>query len=165
MNKGKWTIFLLCLLCLACQKNDTDAIPESALGAPVITGYKLIDINGQAAGMVGTPNGKEEANKGSDTYRLRIFPIPALNFVGVRLSFPREGLEKKVWIKQGRLEDKALDQYKLGMYNPEAGTTIFQATTTEDFLNIDASAFPGGYYRLYVSSGDIELYENIVIQK
>lgn len=156
---------MLCLLCMACQKNDTDAIPESALKAPVITGYKLIDINGQAAGMVGTPNGKGEANKDSDTYRLRIFPIPALNFIGVSLKFPRAGLEKRVWIEQGRLEDKALDQYGLGMYNPEGGTTIFQLKTTEDDLNIDASSFPRGYYRLYVSSEDIELYENIVLGK
>lgn len=156
---------MLCLLSLACNKSDTAVVPESLLEAPVITGYKLIDINGQAAGAVGRPNGKAEASKDSETYRLRIFPIPALNFVGVSLQFPKEGLEKKVWIKQGRLEDKALDQYKLGMYNPEAGTTIFQRTTTEDFLNIDASSFSPGYYRLYVSSDDLELYENIVIQK
>src|SRR5688572_8998587 len=111
MNKNKWNIFLLCLLCLACNKSNTSALPESFLDAPVITGYKLIDINGMAAGVVGTPNGKNVDQKGPDTYQLKVFPIPAANTVGISLKFPSPGLEKKVWIKQGRLENKTLDHY------------------------------------------------------
>lgn len=131
--------------------------------APIITGYKLMDINASSLGKVGTPNVKTEMNSGGFLYRMVVYPIPAINFIALHIDAPRDGTDRQIWIKRARANGTFSDNFNFGTLNMNANGNVFDTTITENHLSIMGTRFPKGYYRMYVSVSGHALYENIVI--
>ena len=159
----KISILIISLIIfLSCNKSESNA-PDAIFDAPVITGYKLIDNNGSARGLVGKPNVKTGISVDGIDYQLGVYPIPTIGFLGVAIKAPNDGQKRQIWIKRAVLIDIVPDVYHFNTINMKANASVFDTTITENKLFIDKVNIPNGYYRLYVSVSGQILYENIVI--
>ena len=94
----KLILIFLYAVVASCSKMETSA-PDAMFEAPVITGYKLMDINASSLGKVGNPNVKTEMNSGGVLYRMVVYPIPAINFIALHIDTPKDGTDRQIWIK------------------------------------------------------------------
>jgi hypothetical protein len=89
------SLFLICAIFTSCSKYEAYT-PDMLLEAPIITGYKLIDIYGMPMGLVGMPNIKTEIKDEGTYYKLSVFPIPAQYRVTLVIDAPNDGIERQI---------------------------------------------------------------------
>ncbi|HAH56682.1 MAG: hypothetical protein PHW35_06400 [Lentimicrobiaceae bacterium] len=152
----------------ACSKEETtERLP--GFEVPVVRGFQMRNINGELMGSVGNPNIK--LYDGVDLYSSKVFfssyPNPTSSTLLIFVLDMDYPTTKKIWMVPakylGEPEKSALNQ---GMYTLYAGgTPLFQYEFIHENIGIDVSEFPEGYYRLYVKTKDVLLYDNIVISK
>lgn len=156
------TIILFLGIYTSCSKPESTS-PDPLFEAPIITGYKLIDIYGLPMGVVGSPNVKAEVTSGGILYRMSVYPIPAINFIALYIDAPKDGTVRQIWVKRAQTNGTFSDDFNFGILNMNASGNMFDTTITENQLSITGTRFPKGYYRMYVSVSGHTLYENIVI--
>jgi hypothetical protein len=161
----KVLIILLSVFFFSCTKENGIITSNSLFETPIVLGYKLIDINASPLGVVGQPNVKTEISNSGIRYKIVVYPIPAYNFIELIIDAPKDGNQRKIWVKPARISGSFPDNYYFGTLNMNASASVYQVTTTENRISIDVAQFPKGYYRLYLMVADQILYENIVITK
>jgi hypothetical protein len=156
------------ILLTACSKEEaTERLP--GFEVPVIAGFQMRSIMGEAMGNVGYPNIKlyDGADFTSSKNFFSSYPNPSssnLNIYVLERDYPTM---KKIWMvparRLGEPEKSVLNQ---GMYSLYAGgTPLFQLETLGENIVLDVTGIPEGYYRLYVKIKNVLLYDNIVISK
>jgi hypothetical protein len=161
---GKFILVFLFFVVASCSKIDSNT-PNAMFEVPIITGYKLLDLNGSPMGVVGNPNIKTELSSNGVFYRMVVYPIPSINFIGLNIDAPKDGSNRQIWIKKAQGSGTFSDNFNFGTLSMNANGNVFDTSITENELSILVSRFPKGYYRLYISIAGHRLYENIVINK
>lgn len=157
-------ILIVCMILAAtsCSKSESPAMTIS-MKPPVITGYHLRDAVGNSMGHEGAPNTLTEIPGQGSSYLLVAYPNPSNSLIGLYLRSP-DTAYKHIWMVHAVYQGEVANgNVVLGTSNINTvGIPLWSVKTTSNNFYIDLSAFPAGYYRVYMQAGDYLLYDNLV---
>ena len=154
-------------LILSCSKNDSE---YQASGSPTveIKGFEVRDDNGYSLADIGNADIKNHTSETSAPYQLFMisFPNPARDVTEMIFSTRQVNVVARIWIVPATFQDpgKGMTTFS-GMTmiapaeRPLLDTTIFM---TSNQHAIQIRNLPEGFYRVYLKSQGILLWDNIV---
>ncbi len=154
------------ILCLLVITNSCNKKTKTDADIPIITGYRMFDVNGLSIGAIGTPPTKYSMQIDTEKYMLQVFPIPTVDYLGISLKFPNLANEGyKLWIKKGQPDGIFKDNFGIDFYKVNSSVHVLDTVIKSELSYVNVSRFEKGYYRLYLQVADSVLYENIVFMK
>lgn len=150
---------------LSCEKPGRG--DEGEVNAPEITGMYLYDYYGMQTGVWGTPNVRKHDGHPDINVRqsLVIFPNPNYGSLAVFVNADLK-LTKKIWLVPATFsDDPVISAIEIDPnFILSGGFPIGNWQFDSNSLQLNLSAYPRGYYRIYCSVNGALLYENILLQ-
>jgi hypothetical protein len=151
------------LLIIACSKESSD-FQLSNFEIPVITGFQVRDHTGSTVQIIGNPNIKLKNE--SNRYSFISYPNPIKSYCYISIKSPADTY-KKVWLVRAdyMLNNEPVIE-TLGMKTLYVGgVPLFKGVIgpQSEAIILDLSSFKNGYYRIYLETDGILLYDNLVI--
>lgn len=151
-----------CFALLACDNEETPTVtqPKNEL----ITGFTLIDENGNRLEDIGIPNEKDFAEPGLTATFL---PNPVSDYMHVRLTATTP-TKITAWLTYAQLDDALQStSYYIGPADTPGKIAYVilnerEITSDESFL-VNVSELPAGPYRLYLKTGNEVTWKNVLI--
>jgi hypothetical protein len=155
----------------SCKKADSD-YRASGSSVAVIRGFEVRNDMGQNMGDIGNPDIHTFDSSGSDFiahFHIIAYPNPAIDRMGIYFTQTLVGIKTRLWIVPATFTGSGSEEVSfLGQViiapaeKPLMDTVVFMNWW---YKYIQIRNLPEGYYRIYMKTDGILLWDNIVFSK